>query len=63
MYAVRFVRKDVMPEGHDWVLVKDGRDYYAIFDRECVSQRTIEEAWAAYRLASSGHLPRQRVPA
>ena len=61
MYKVRFVED--LPGGHEFALMRDRRDWYLILDRQRVTERTLEEAWAAYRLAASGPLPRQRVPA
>ena len=60
-YEVRFV--EALPEGHDFALVKVRRDWVLFLERTRVTERTLEEAWAAYRLAATGPLPRQRVPA
>lgn len=64
MYAVQFVGKGALPEGHTWALAQCGReDYYLFIDESQMTETMLEEAWAAYRLAATGRLPRQRVPA
>lgn len=54
MYAVRFVKRDALPQWQAWVMVRteDGSCY--LFIKRCaVCQVVLEQAWAAYnRLAS-----------
>lgn len=52
MYAVELVHEDQLPEGHDWLLIRDGEDAVAFVDHEAVRPWMLEDAWSAYQRGS-----------
>lgn len=48
--VIEFVDDEVMPEGHDFILVSEGDGEERLFyRRSAVTPRTLERSWEAYR--------------
>lgn len=48
-YAVRFIDDDRLPPEQDWAFLECGGVTYLAIKRSRVTERALEEAWAAYR--------------
>lgn len=55
MYAVSFVSDDAMPDGHDFMVLRVGSDYRAVYRASAVTPSVIEASWAAYRRLTRDH--------
>ena len=49
-HSVRFVDPEVLPAGHQWMMIRDEDGIYVFVGRPFVFPRVLEEAWAGYRL-------------
>lgn len=49
MHGIRLVDDDVMPEGHDFILVEVSDGGLIFYRRSALTAATLEDSWAAYR--------------
>lgn len=47
-HQIRFIDDDELPDGHDWMLVREEDHYYFFVKRSRVTQEVLMEGWAAY---------------
>lgn len=48
-HTVKFVRDDQLPQGQDWALLECDEVTYFVVKESRISERVLEDAWAAYR--------------
>lgn len=54
-HLITFVDDDALPEGHDFVFVQLGEGAHIFYRESAITERVLEDSWAAYRaIAPSG---------
>lgn len=60
-HTVLFIEDGQLPPEQDWAFLEcEGVTYLAI-KKSCVTERVLEDAWAAYRQRVVGMIPTQRL--